>query len=117
MKCVATDVVIKVGGEGGSITLYGRRRGEGWIFSLQSLDQSPMFFDEPSEQKNSLAVATWPEALALLDSYPWHRLCPDEVHPDFRTAVLDAVNARYGDAADWNRLADWQTLCEASNSK
>jgi hypothetical protein len=52
-----------------------------------------------------------------LDSYPWHRLYPLQVHPDFREAVFDAVKVRYGDAENsvWNRLADWKTLCGVSD--
>ena len=34
-------------------------------------------------------------ALALLDQYPWHRLIPLHVHPDFRLAVWVAVKERY----------------------
>ena len=95
------------------MTLYGIRTNGGWGFSRKTIDQSAAFIGEPWEGLESQTVASWTEALGLLDFYPWHRLFPLQVHPDFRGGVFDAVKARYGDAEDsaWNRIADWKKLC------
>jgi hypothetical protein len=117
MEYPRSEIIVEVGAESGSVTLYGIRSNRGWIFSRHSIDQSAAFLAEPSHVLDSQSVSSWTEALALLDSYPWHRLYPLQVHPDFREAVFDAVKVRYGDAENsvWNRLADWKTLCGVSD--
>ena len=118
MERPASEIIVETGAEGGSVTLYGIRLGGGWVFSRQSIDHSAVFLGETCERQDSQTVASWAEALALLDSYPWHRLFPLQVHPDFRGAVFDAVKVRYGNAegSDWNRLAEWKTLCEIADA-
>ena len=114
MERFESEVILEVGAEGGSVTLYGIHSHRGWVFTRHSIDQSAaLSLGEPVETSNSQTVASWAEALALLDSYPWHRLYPLQVHPEFRRAVFDAVKLRYGVAENsvWNRLADWKTIC------
>jgi hypothetical protein len=108
-----SEVIVEVGAEGGSVTLYGIRTNGGWIFSRKSIDQSAAFIGESWEGLESQTVASWSEALELLDLYPWHRLSPVQVHPDFREQVLDVVKIRYEGMAEsvWNRLPDWEALC------
>lgn len=113
MQGCGYEVIVEVGAEGGSVTLYGiRSRGE-WVFSRHTIDQFAEAVDKPLKPMDSHTTTSWSEALALLDSYPWHRLFPLQVHPEFRGVVFDAVKVRYGDAEDsvWNRLSDWKTLC------
>jgi len=111
-------VILEVGAEGGSITLLGVQTADGWRFRLKSTDHSDTFFDESHEAadsgpNDSRTADSWPAALKLLDSYPWHRLYPLEVHPDFREIVFDAVAARYGskDADPWDQLSKWRDVC------
>lgn len=114
MERFESEVILEVGAEGGSVTLYGIHSHRGWVFTRHSIDQSAaLFLGEPVEKSNSQTVASWAEALALLDSYPWHRLYPLQVHPEFSRAVFDAVKLRYGVAEDSvrNRLADWKAIC------
>jgi hypothetical protein len=117
MNRPVSEVIVEVGGEGGSVTLYGMRTNEGWIFSSKSIDHSAAFLGESWEGRKSQTVALWSEALELLDSYPWHRLSPLQVHPDFRAQVLDVVKVRYEGVEDsvWNRLPDWEALCGTVN--
>lgn len=113
MQSPESEIIVEVGAEGGSITLYGiRLRGE-WVFSRHTIDQFAQAADGTFEPLDSQTATSWSEALALLDSYPWHRLFPLQVHPEFLGVVFDAVKVRYGDAEDsvWNRLSDWKTLC------
>jgi hypothetical protein len=48
-----SEVIVEVGGEGGSITLYGRRTERGWCFSREVIDWTPELFDREWFHKNS----------------------------------------------------------------
>jgi len=121
-----SEVIVEIGGEGGSLAIYGIRTKLGWIFSREVVDQSLLFIDEgPTIQHSSKIVSSWPEALELLDRYPWPQLCPIKVHPEFRKMVLDAVlerNKAKGNAKSpgWKRAPKekreiqferWEELC------
>jgi hypothetical protein len=107
------EIVVEVGAEGGSITLYGSRKSRGWHFYRNLMDWTPALLDEPTLDHDSKVVKTWPAALKLLDQYPWHHLFPIRVHPEFQVLVLDAVMARYqrdGDSGP-DRRSEWIRLC------
>lgn len=110
-----TEVIVKVLAEGGSVTLHGASTPNGWVFYRDVRDQTPDLLDEPWIEHSSMQVATWPAALELLDRYPWYRLYPKVVHPDFRGAVLEAVEERYREAGpvSHSRLPMWRELCGA----
>jgi len=74
------EIIVDLGAEGGSVTLYGFRTERGWLFSMETseLDECP---------QRSGVVDTWPAALNLLDKYPWVSLFPISVHPDFRKKI------------------------------
>jgi hypothetical protein len=88
---VLNDVILQAGGEGGSVALYGLRSGSDWMFSLDFI--SPVSGHDKTLPED-IAV-TWEGALALLDRYPWHRLVPVQLHPDFRDQIMDAMVRRY----------------------
>jgi hypothetical protein len=110
------DVVLKVGAEGGDLTLLGRREGTGWLFSLAVNDCSTSLLDDDDMEAGSDAhvtskqVRTWEEALALLNCYPWAELYPIAVHPDFRDDVWKQVQVRLDGEAEqlegWRRVLD-----------
>ena len=108
-----SEIIVKVGAEGGDLTLYGVRTEKGWIFSRDVIDQSLLLLGEPEIRHSSATVDSWEEALKLLDKYPWHNLSPREVHPEFRQAVFDAVVARFKreNKQDPRRLPDWKMRC------
>jgi len=110
---IESEVILKVGAEGGGINLYGRRGERGWSFSRNVIDQTPTLLDESAIEHTSKLVDTWPDALALIDKYPWHKLHPLTVHPEFRQKVLEAVIARFSSKGDTgsDRLADWNEIC------
>jgi hypothetical protein len=90
------EVIIKLGAEGGSLTLYGVRTEQGWSFMLETIDQAPKFIDEESFQKTSGIVDSWDAALELLDRYrSWPELYPLSIHPDFRRRIREAVQKRW----------------------
>ena len=51
-----SEVIVEVGAEGGSVTLYGLRTKQGWLFSRKVIDQSLMLLDEPQIQHDSSCV-------------------------------------------------------------
>lgn len=106
------EVILKVLAEGGSVTLHGRRCGSAWQFSLYLLDQTPLLIDDPMIANRSEIVESWEEALVLLDRYPWHRLHPRTVHPEFRERIWREIQSRYaagGGRVD--RLLRWKEEC------
>ena len=113
-----SEIIVKVGAEGGNLTLYGVRTGNGWIFSRNVIDQSLLLLtDGPEIRHTSETVDSWPEALKLLDEYPWHRLSPREVHQEFRQAVFDGVVERFQREGEQSpsRLDRWKYRCDIAD--
>jgi hypothetical protein len=101
-------VIVKIGAEGGSITLFGTRSQRGWAYSM-SVDEC---IDDECSQHETNGVDSWEAALRLLDRYPWHRLSPLEVHPEFRTQIWAVVQRRFecGDEAGVG-IENWRQIC------
>jgi len=99
-----SGVLLKVGAVGGSVTLIGRRgAGRGWQFARITEDQTEALLGESANgvvQESSLPnlewVASWENGLRLMDRYPWARLHPLVVHPEFVERVRVAVEERLG---------------------
>lgn len=106
------EVILRVGAEGGDVTLYGVKTERGWRFSRTLVDQTPGLIDEPAIAHETGLVTTWDEALALIDRYPWQHLVPVVMHPEFASRVRVALEARTREKGRRpRREADWQTLC------
>ena len=76
------------------------------------MDQTPDLLDEPWIMYTSEAVPSLEAALKLFDDYPWTRLMPIEVHPEFRASILKAVEERNSTFAVLGRtFAEWKRLC------
>jgi hypothetical protein len=107
-----TEVIIKIGAELGSITIYGMRTERGWSFRRDVSDQTPELLDEEWIEHSSATVDTWEGALKLLDKYPWFKLHPIQIHPDFRQQIWLAVQARLANAEISEfALQRWRELC------
>ena len=96
------ETILALGAEGGSLTLFGHRDAAGqWGFWTQT-DETTMndLLDEEdlrglgSLVSTSESVSSLPEAFVLLDKYPWFRLMPLQIHPEFRLAILSEVQKR-----------------------
>lgn len=97
------DVVLEVGAEGGSLTVFrvtdanGHSTFEAYRNEaalkdiLGDEDSRGMVFTETTPP-----LATLADAIAKLDRYPWHALHPLRLHPDFATQVLADVKVRGG---------------------
>lgn len=94
-------VMLEVGAEGGSVTLIGREGADGaWRYARITNDQTwALFGDEDvpitAPDLTSLVwVEGWEAGLSLMDRYPWVRLHPVYVHPEFVERVRAAVEQR-----------------------
>jgi hypothetical protein len=106
------EVVLEVGAEGGSISLYGFRTDRGWRFARKVIDQTAELIDESSVEARSDVVCSWEAALALLDRYPWPVLVPISVHTDFRDQIWSAVQGRLrNEEGSEIKLRRWRELC------
>jgi hypothetical protein len=100
MSSTTDTVIVRVGGEGGAVTLYGRRSaGDAWEFRRSSSDSSWSMLDDevdatPRPPVEPVWVSSWGEGITLLDKYRWAQLMPLAVHADFREDVLVEVTRR-----------------------
>lgn len=113
MSVKSNVLIVEVGAEGGSIKLYGLKTEGGWKFSRHVIDQTPAVIGEATIQHRTAVVESWMEALELLQRYPWHRLQPMSVHPEFHQTVLDAVRTRYRSEGQKNpsNMDRWTEVC------
>ena|SRR5438132_2539279 len=108
------QVILQLGAEGGSITLYGMETERGWLFSRNVSDWTPELLGKEHIQHKSPAVDSWQAALALLDRYSWQRLSPLIVHPEFSDRVWTAVRNRLtNDRASGSYFDSWRSICRA----
>ena len=106
------EVILRVGASGGSLTLLGLRTSSGWLFSRKVMDQTPGLLDEPWIMYTSEAVPSLGAALNLFDKYPWTRLFPIEVHPEFRASILKVVEGRNERSTVSEHVSlEWRKLC------
>ena len=112
------QVVLKIGAEGGSLTLLGRKTAGGsWRFCMErnewaikdllSEEDAQGMSDDCFYEKSGW-VSSFSEALDLISKYDWHELYPEEIHPDFRDMVFAEVYKRGGPEAvkRWNRILE-----------
>ncbi len=113
------QVILEVGAAGGSLTLVGVRSAQGWQFQRKVNDCTPLLIDEgPAISHESHWVDSWKAALKILDEYPWHRLYPTVVHPDFAQRIWKALKKRLDkDILSGRRLPNevnmmrWRSFC------
>jgi DNA-directed RNA polymerase beta' subunit len=80
--------VFSFGGEGGSITIYKAQENntEVFVYYYQELDPD----DEEEERTitKKATSATFEEAFALINKYPWHKLIITVLNEDYRYYVI-----------------------------
>lgn len=98
------QVIVEVGAEGGSLTLYGMQSPDGWQFRAETNEAALDDGDTPDLPERPW-VATWRSALKQLDAYPWTQLYPLKVHPEFSDRVFKVLQTRKkkGLAIDWDQ--------------
>ncbi len=99
------EVILKVGAEGGSLTIFGKRNAIGdWSFFSEKNEVAlaDLLAEEDRDESPALEysddVSSFDEALKLLERYPWFRFNPRKVHPDFLDRVLLEVKKRGGES-------------------
>jgi hypothetical protein len=103
--------ILAVLAEGGSVTLTGVRRKQGWRYRLSVNDSTPVFLDDEPPLEYSLnEISSWRMALRLLDRYHWHELYPLAVHPEFRQKIRAAYRRRAakGGVFEFNSAERWR---------
>ncbi len=115
MSNEAMHLVVEIGGEGGSLSLFAGECSAMPAYVLSIVDQSLLFIGEGDEIKGERGRATtWRGALKLLDTYPWHMLVPLQVRPEYRKRILSAVTRRLAKERSphaESRLERWRTVC------
>jgi hypothetical protein len=102
------QIILRVGGEGGELTLAGIQNEGAWQFRVETDESASndLLDDEGpiDEVLDRPWVATWRSALKQLDAYPWTQLYPLAVHLDFRDRVFKALQTRQkkGLGIDWD---------------
>ena len=108
------QAILEIDAEGGSITILGSKSNGGiGRFCLEKneaaiadlLSEEDLAGLGPEDFCNrSGFVDAFEEALKLIDQYPWHKMWPGTVHPEFCDIVLAAVEKRGGDAEHWKTI-------------
>ena len=102
------EVILEVGAEGGSLTLLREVNATGewkFLFARDEATLDHMLPEEdrgPKEDYSSQIeyIDSLEAALILLDTYPWFRLHPLRVHPEFLDPILIEVRKRGGPSAE-----------------
>jgi len=109
---MSSEIILEVGAEGGSLTVLGKRTIDGSSrFGVERNEL--MLFDPDDDPDNREAyyqqnenLHSLPDALKLLDKYPWFSLYPVDVHPEFFTTILSEVRKRGGEEEEtrWREI-------------
>lgn len=119
------EIIILTGCEGGSWTLFGRRRsGGGWEFYAAADESALKGMLAPEDElglphkSHAPWVSDWGAALALYNQHQWLDLYPVQVHPEFREQVTEALctawlnRAAVGNAPGEHSMRDWLRVCD-----
>jgi hypothetical protein len=113
------EMILSLGAEEGSMTLYGIKLDDEWNFLLL-YDKSTRtdFISQPSEdnllKQDLMYRSGFQSALELLDEHSWHMLIPRTIHPDFAEQLLVEVEKRI--PPGHFRLTFWRRLVARSHS-
>ena len=110
------EIVLQVGAEGGSLTIVRYHvSGEKWQFAFIR-DESTLasFLAENDYNREDLfkefaSIATFEDAIALMNKYPWPNLYPLVVHPEYANRVMEIIE-RSGNPRAKDR---WKDILES----
>lgn len=115
----AWQTIVKLGGEGGSITIVGKKTDGAWLFRKKT-NEIFSIEDEGREEvvtktrafkhkkRNEYEAKDWNGFIKILESYPINYLGPISVHPEFKTAIWEYISKK---VTDKDRLRRWARLC------
>ena len=106
--CCSKQVIVRVGCEGGALTMFGVQSPDGWKFRVETNEMELLENGDRFDIPKRPWVATWRSALKQLDTYSWTQLFPLEVHLEFQDRVLRALQFRNkkGCEIDWVQWGD-----------
>ena len=117
MKKNEPELILKIGGAGGSLTVWSVDAKDGTRSFVVKVNETTLKGVMDEEDANGLSfksetvpLLSFADALVALGHYPWYRLSPRFVHQDFREPVLNAV-MNLGEEEDVDR---WQERIERS---
>lgn len=88
-------VILKVGADGGSVTLLGWLSPNGqWSFRLATDESSlwNLLGEDPGGSSAPVRWSSgWKTGLKLLAKYPWQHLYPLEIHPEFAVPIMTEI--------------------------
>src|SRR5258708_6188413 len=97
---IPQETILKLGAEGGSLELTGRRLGlDQWEFTLHKSSMGAEL-DDPWTYKDANPVNSWDEALALLSqaNERWFSYYLVNVHPEFHARLYKEVRQQLAEA-------------------
>ncbi|HLO11392.1 MAG TPA: hypothetical protein VK190_03970 [Pseudoneobacillus sp.] len=103
---IKPELILSLGAEEVSITLYGVKLEHDWNFILR-FDQSGQVQREELIH-DSLFKTGFHHAIELLDKYPWYMFIPRSIHPEFAEKILLEVEKRI--PTEQFRLTYWRRL-------
>lgn len=108
-----SEIIVEIGAEGGSIALHRMQTEQCWAFTMEVNDWTADLMGEEPIHHMSAPVDSWEGAVELLDKYPWPKLFPVFVHPDFKRQIWDAVQERLPKISATSQSAqqNWRRVC------
>lgn len=106
--------VFIIGSEGGSITLLGLKKEDGWYFKITTDEISfdNIFKDNEALwnlKSESVVLTGWSGALKLLEKYEsWHYLYPIFAHPDFSWEIVNTLRDKKNESIDSEDSILWE---------
>ena len=110
------QTILKVGCDGGCITLQGMNVEDAWIFKMATDETTLKYIVDEEDLSGELAsetgiVSTWEEALKLIDGYEWVSMYPVEAQSYFAKEIMNALIERLdlpdcpinSECFDWSR--------------
>lgn len=92
------EIVLQVGAEGGSLTIVRYQvSGEKWQFAFIRDESTLAGFLGEEDQEDLLlfealdSIATFEDAIALMNKYPWPDLYPLVVHQEYANRVREII--------------------------
>jgi hypothetical protein len=111
---IKPEIILSLGAEDGSLTLYGVKLREEWSFLIkyEQINQTDLYL--PETEHLSMFQNGFQHALNLLDRYPWETYIPRTIHPAFAEALLKEVESRI--PLYHLRLTYWRRLIDRSSN-
>lgn len=108
-----SEIIVEIGAEGGSMALCRKQTERGWAFTMEVNDWTAELLGDEPMHKMSGPVDSWEAAVELLDRYPWPKLFPVFVHPDFKRQLWDAMQERLPNYSETSQSAEqnWRRIC------